>query len=125
MGEPAQIVDLALDATTHDLAFANRDLATLSGVDLVRQRLAIILQLFKGEWFLDAEAGIPWFQEILEKGVDDAVVDGILRNAITDTTDVNRLLTYESEIDAATRTITVAFTVDTVYGPVEFEGVLL
>lgn len=125
MAETPQTVDIALDAATGDLAFENRDLALVSGAELVKQRLSVILQLFKGEWFLDAEAGIPWFQEILEKGVDEAVVDAILRKAITDTTDVNRLLSYESEIDAATRTITVAFTVDTVYGPVEYEGALI
>ena len=125
MAEPAQKIDIALDPATGDLVFVNRDLATLSGAELVQQRLAIILQMFKGEWFLDADAGIPWLQEILKKGVDATVVDAILRKAILDTEDVNRLLTYESSIDAAARTISVAFSVDTVYGPVTYEGALV
>ena len=125
MAEPAQKVDLALDPATGDLVFVNRDLATVSGAELVQQRLAIIPRMFKGEWFLDADAGIPWFQEILEKGVDTTVVDAILRKAILDTEDVNRLLTYESSIDVASRTISVAFSVDTVYGPVTYEGALV
>lgn len=135
MGEPLPTVDLALVTTAeaaasalvedNDLVFESRNLATVSGSALVAQRLKVILQLFKGEWFLDADAGIPWYQEILEKGVDPTVVDSILRDAIVSVTDVNRLLVYSSEIDAAARTISVAFTVDTVYGPVVFEEALV
>ena len=125
MAEPLPTVDLGLDVTTNDLVFTGRNLTTVAGSALVAQRLKVILQLFKGEWFLDADAGIPWFQEVLEKGVDVTVVDAILRAAILGVTDVNRLLTYSSEIDAAARTISVAFTVDTVYGPVVFEEALL
>ena len=130
MGEVDPTVDLALnltadEATRNDLVFAGRDLATVSGSELVAQRLQVALQLFKGEWFLDADAGIPWYQEILEKGVDVTVVDSILRKQIVATEGVNRILKYASSIDAATRIVSVAFTVDTVYGPVEFEGALI
>lgn len=126
MGEPLPTVDLALDVTTNDLVFESRNLTTVSGAALVRQRLAVILQLFRGEWFLDAEAGIPWYQDILKKGVDGGTVDAILRKAIIGVTDVNRILTYTPAVlDKAARTISVAFTVDTVYGPVDFEGALV
>ncbi len=118
-------VDLLLRDATHDLARDSRDIVLVDGSLLVRQRLSIALQLFKGEWFLDADAGVPWLQEILEKGVAVAVIDAILRDKIVATPGVNRVLTYSSEIDAATRTVSVAFTVDTVYGPVEFEGALI
>lgn len=118
-------VDLLLRDDTHDLARDSRDIVLVDGSLLVRQRLSIALQLFKGEWFLDADAGVPWLQEILEKGVAVAVIDAILREKIVGTPGVNRILTYSSEIDAATRTVSVAFTVDTVYGPVEFEGALI
>ena len=130
MGEVDPTVDLALNLTTveatrNDLVFADRDLATVSGSELVAQRLQVALQLFKGEWFLDADAGIPWYQEVLEKGVPTTVVDSILRKQIVATEGVNRILKYTSSIDAATRIVSVAFTVDTVYGPVEFEGALI
>ena len=125
MGEVDPTVDLALDLDTNDLTFEDRDLATVSGSELVAQRLQVALQLFKGEWFLDADAGIPWYQEILEKCVPTTVVDSILRKQIVATEGVNRILKYASSIDAATRIVSVAFTVDTVYGPVEFEGALI
>ena len=125
MGDIIPTIDLGLDVTTHDLVFTARELTTVTGTALVAQRLKIILQLFKGEWFLDADAGIPYLQEILKKGADTTNVDAILRAAIEGTTDVNRILKYSSEIDATTRTVTVAFTVDTVYGPVSFEGALI
>lgn len=125
MAEPAQIVDLALVEDTNDLAFSARDISTISGSDMVKQSLKVALQLFKGEWFLDANAGVPYYQEILEKGVDTSVVDAILRRQILATAGVNRLLKYSSTFDAATRIVSVAFTADSVYGPVEFEGALI
>ena len=119
-------VDLLLRDDTHDLAVADRDLVLVDGSALVKQRLSVILQLFKSEWFLDANAGIPYFQEILKKGVDATVIDAIFRTAIIATDGVNRILTYTpAVIDAAARTVSVAFTVDTVYGPVEFEETLV
>lgn len=125
MGEPASPVDLELVQSTNDLKFADRDLSTVAGSLLVTQRLQVALQLFKGEWFLDADAGIPWYQEILEKGVPVTVVDSILRKQILATEGVNRILTYSSSIDAETRIISVAFTVDTVYGPIDVERTLI
>ena len=126
MGETRPTVDLKLDTDTGDLVLVNRDLVLISGADLVRQRLSIALQLFRGEWFLDAEAGVPWFQDILKKGVPPGRVDEILRKAILGVTDVNRIVTYTpAVIDKVTRVITVAFTVDSVYGPVDFEGALI
>jgi hypothetical protein len=125
MGEPLPTIDLALVESTNDLVFENRDLSTVTGTELVAQRLKVALQLFKGEWFLDAEAGVPYHQEIMKKGVPLAVVDSIIREKILAVADVNRILTYTSEFDSASRTVTVAFTVDTVYGPVEYEGALI
>jgi hypothetical protein len=125
MGEPLPTIDLALVESTNDLVFQNRDLSTVTGTELVAQRLKVALQLFKGEWFLDAEAGVPYHQEIMKKGVPLAVVDSIIREKILAVADINRILTYTSEFDSASRTVTVAFTVDTVYGPVEYEGALI
>ena len=134
MGEPLPVVDLALVTTAeaaasslvdNDLVFEDRNLAIVSGTALVAQRLKVVLQLFKGEWFLDADAGIPYFQEILKKGVDPTNVDAILRAKILDTPDVNRIITYSPTIDAAGRIVFGAVTVDTVYGPVDFEGALI
>ena len=92
---------------------------------MVKQSLGVALALFKGEWFLDVNAGVPYYQEILKKGVDTSFVDEILRKQILATAGVNRLLVYSSSFDKEARVITVAFTVDTVYGPVEFEGALI
>lgn len=125
MGEPRPTVDLKLDPDTGDLVLVDRDLVLITGAELVRQRLWIALRLFRGEWFLDAEAGVPWFQSILKKGVAKGTVDELLRERILGVTDVNRILTYSSDIDAAARIISVAFAVDSVYGPVDFEGALI
>ncbi len=123
MADPIPTVDLALDVDTNDLVFTARNLTLVTEEALVAQRLKVLLQLFLGEWFLDANAGIPYFQEILKKGVDPTNIDAIFRAAIVGVKDVNRIIEYASEIDDAARTVSVAFTVDTVYGPVSIEGI--
>ena len=61
--------DLELNVQTHDLVIANGTVNLLNTEPKVaRQALNINLLLFRGEWFLDLDAGIPYFQEIFQKG---------------------------------------------------------
>jgi hypothetical protein len=48
----------------------------------VAQRLFISLKMFKGEWFLDPDQGIPYWQSILGQRIPLSVMSGIFRRAI-------------------------------------------
>jgi len=126
----ADLIDFALDApangATGDLAFgSDLDLSLVSREDLVKQSLQIKLSTFQGEWFLDLAAGVPYFQSILggEKVQDLGTVDSLIKAAILEVAEVNRILVYESALVEAPRRLEVSFKVDTTYGPVEVEGV--
>lgn len=51
----------------------------------VAQRIAVRLQFFKGEWWLDRRQGLPWYEQVLVKSPDLPVVRGIFSKVITET----------------------------------------
>ena len=83
-----------------DIAWRNGPLrkeeTTQSRVDVVGQRLLILLRTFKGEWFLDTEYGIPYFQSILGMKTSKSAVDLIFQKAILAENGVKELTFFES-----------------------------
>lgn len=88
-GEPS--VALRLDPITGDLVHDGRRVQFVSGADAVAQELRTRLAFFQGEWFLDEEFGIPYFQSILGQKNALAAVRQIFRAAILETPGVATL----------------------------------
>lgn len=65
----------------------------------VAQKIKIRLLRHYGEWFLDTEVGIPYFQEILKKGVSKDYIDTIFIDEIVGTDGVKRITSYSSTIN--------------------------
>lgn len=105
------MTDLLLDTTTHDIKLVGRDLGLVRGVDLVRQRLKQVLLSKVGEWFLDTEHGLPWYETIFAKGTPETVIRSLLIRAITGTAGVQELQAFDLLIDSNTRVATINFTV--------------
>lgn len=101
--------DLKLDTTTHDLDLTGDTLSLVDGIDAIRQHLAIRLQMFLGEWFLDTRVGIPYFESILVKDPDLIAVRSIYRQAILGAPGVISLGQFELLFDTPTRKLTLNF----------------
>lgn len=105
-------MDLLLDPVTHDIVYINgKTLVTQSKADVVAQRLKIKLSTFLGEWFLDLDVGIPYFQQILNKIRNKSTVDTIFQKAIMEDPDVIEMISYTSDLDGRTRTFSLDFAV--------------
>jgi hypothetical protein len=67
----------------------------------VAQKIHIRLNFFKGEWFLDLDAGTPYYEHILKKGVTDRVIRAVFGAVITTTPGVSELtkLSYSVSSD--------------------------
>jgi hypothetical protein len=118
--------DIMLDAPTHDLIVENFDFKLVDGIDRVRQQIAIRLQFFKGEWFLDLDFGVPWFQEIL--GIKPPPLDrieDIIRTQVLTTPDVLELESLELDYNGANRTLAVSLRAKTIFGTVTVEETIL
>jgi hypothetical protein len=124
----ADTADLELDiggTYDGDLKLTAGDFSLVNETYRVRQALQIALQLFRGEWFLNINAGVPYYDNILGQKVQDiGDLDSVIKAAIRAVADVNRIIAWESSFNDATRVYTVAFTVDTTFGPIEYGGVL-
>lgn len=108
---------LALDAS-HDLFLGSRaGVATVSGGEAVAQRLLTRLRLFRGEWFLDVNAGTPWFQTILADRADIRSIELELKRQITETPGVVSILSFAVDFNRSTRSLSISFEVDTPFGP--------
>jgi len=77
--------------------------------DEVAQRLRVRLSFFKGEWFLNLEEGLPYYQSILVHGLKDKVVRAVFGDVIAQTPGVAQLLSLEWSVVKATRAMSLSF----------------
>jgi len=101
-------MDLKL-TTDGDLDFSTGDLILLEHPDDIAQHLRIRLRFFLGEWFLDQRIGIPYFEKILIKNPNEAVIRSIYRDVILTTPGVEALRSLELSYDEILRKLTVEF----------------
>lgn len=107
------VVD-ADNPTEGDLQLVDGDLVWMGAdgtttAEEVAQRIRTRLRMFKGEWFANEDEGVPYFDEILEKGVADGRVEAIIRAVILGTPGVASLNSYVHERDESTRSLTISF----------------
>lgn len=114
------MADVTLDDTTGDLKFTGDALTLTAGIDAVKQHLKQRLRLVRGEYFLDTERGVPYYENILLKRPSPDVVDGVLKSVILGTPGVVELLTFVLDYDAALRKLSLSFTVQTTDGEIDF-----
>lgn len=101
-------MDLKL-TTDHDLEITNLDLVLNSGIEATRQRIMIALLTFKGEWLLDTDKGVPYFQTIFRKGVTKDIVDSTIRREVRKVQGVKSVQSLTSTLDNRTREYTCNF----------------
>jgi hypothetical protein len=118
-------MDIALDTATGDIRLVDGDLLLLDGADAVAQRLAIGLQTYQGEWFLDDRVGVPYLQRILVKNPNVSDVSDVLRRAILATPGVVSLDRFDLALGGASRTARLSFAASTTSGPVLFDRELI
>lgn len=112
------IRDIKLD-TNGDWSITEGDLDLVRGGDAIVQAIKIRLQFFKTEWFLNTEAGTPWFQSILVKNPDANVLQTIFRERILGTPGVDELTSLNLSFDSAARSLAVSFRVSTNLGELD------
>lgn len=103
--------DLALDASG-DLDVQGSDLVIVRGTDSITSDLRARLQFFRGEWFLDRDAGLPYFTDILGvKSPNLQAIRAIFEAEIRETPGVTELLSLELDFDTEDRTLDVSWRV--------------
>ena len=73
-------VDLKLGGN-HDLDLCRLTLA--DGAERVRQQIKVTLLTFLGEWFLNTDHGVPYFEQILKKAPSRAAIEAVIAGSKT------------------------------------------
>lgn len=110
-------VDLLLDAN-NDLVIKDGDLQFSRGVDAIVQQCRIALQMFQGEWFLNLDAGIPYWQSILGYKPQVAIQAAQIyfRRELELVDGVDSVLKLDVNYSGINRILTVTWQVSTVFG---------
>lgn len=115
-----KITDFGLNEDGDEYADAT-GLAMTGDLDGIRQQVTLRLGFFKGEWFLDEEAGLAWYEEILVKNPNLIRIRDIFRTAILSVNGISDV-TYLDVRFTGARTVTVEFRATTDLGEL---GVIL
>lgn len=91
----------------HDLDIVNFDLQLTNDNQVVAQRVKQALLLFKGEWFLNRDIGIPYFENILGTRNSIDSVRSIFINAIRNVDGVKDLKEFNMDFEDETRLLAI------------------
>lgn len=107
--------DWLLDSETNDLVFdsTSKDLVFITNNhEDIRQRVAIKLQTYKGEWFINTDYGVPYLQDIISVARSKSVVDNILKNSAEAETGVGVISNFNSVYGTDNRNYSLTFDIN-------------
>jgi hypothetical protein len=90
----------------------------------VAQAVLTRLNLWRGQWYLDNTAGMPWLQNVI--GVNTGpFYDTAIQQYILATQGVSQIQGYSSSLNRATRALTIKIAnLVTIYGSTPFAAVI-
>ncbi len=97
------------------------NLTFVSSTAAIAQAIGTALQMFQGEWFLDLDAGVPYFQNVLIKNPNAGVLALVFQNALLGVLGVTAVTSLTLDYDPAARTLAVTWAVmtdDGLLGPI-------
>ena len=114
---------MQLDATTHDISTQDGRIARAYDSDSILQTVKTRLLTIRQEFFLDLDAGLPWFVEgeMTGKNVDLYRVKSYVSNEIVGTDGVSELLSIELIIDKPARKLDIIFSYIDIHGTTQNE----
>lgn len=105
--------NIYLDTITKDFTLTTGKNLRLTDTltEFVSQKIENILLFFKGEWFLDYEKGIPYFEKIFTKNPDINLINTIFIREIRAIDEIVEIVKFETVYTASTRTFEIDFEV--------------
>lgn len=109
--------DIKVDSQTGDLALAeDGDLAIVEGAEWVEQACRVGLQVFRGEYYLDEEEGVPMFEQVLVKNPSLAAIRQVYRSELLSVPGVRDVTSLTIAFDPPSRALSVSWVVTTDLG---------
>ena len=107
-------LDLLLD--DNGVVLRSGDWAFAIDREGIQQRIGQTLRTIAGEWFLDLDYGLPYFEQILVKNPNLPSVQDLFRRALLSVKGVSSVERLTLSLDTTSRTLTVSWVVLTDLG---------
>lgn len=112
-----------------DLYRGTTRMEMIAGIDAVVQAVRVRLQFYRGEWFADLGAGVPYLERdgvpasaaLLGQHFSRAKAVAAFRAAILDTPGIVEILSLVVAFDGATRSLSVTWSALCVFGETDLE----
>ena len=112
-------MNLSLDED-NNLPVIDGNLKTKTGIEEISQMLETRFKSFQGDWFLDLDQGMPYYQEIFLKSTTVTEIESIFLQVVAGTPGVLDIREFNLSLEPSTRTLTIEFTVLTTDGVLDF-----
>jgi hypothetical protein len=101
-------VGLAIDPATNDV-FLEEDgnLAFVYDAEAVGQHGRQRLKTFRGEWFLDTTAGVPWLDQLMGKRFNPALGEALVKAELLETDGITGISSFSVSFDNARRNLII------------------
>jgi hypothetical protein len=110
-----KITDFGLDDDGDEYADST-GLAMTGDLPGIKQQVTLRLGFFKGEWFMNEDTGIPWYEEIIVKNPNLIRIREIFRDAILSVTGIREVTFMDLLFSTYARTLSVQFRASTDLG---------
>lgn len=110
---------LAVDENNDLYLDARGNIASVSNLEALRQKIRQRLKLFLSEWFLDTTRGVPYFQNILGEDINQSLAAQILTTEILKEPAVTQVKNVNFGLNDNTRQFKYSAQVDSLYGQSE------
>jgi hypothetical protein len=108
-----------------DYDYTNNKIDIAENDQEIGQRLKLRLKRFLGEWFLNNELGIPYFEEVLVKNPDLDSIKQIFRKEIEETEGVLNIIKLNTELIREDRKLKIDFTVKLNNGTIIEDNIII
>ena len=118
------LVDLFIDPSTGDLDLTNSQMRLTANIEeCVRQKVAITLRAFRGEWVYNILFGVPYLENDNNKvqlfgKTPKAFFDTTIKSAIESVEGIIQVLSFESILTQPDGLISISFSATTESGEV-------
>jgi hypothetical protein len=98
------------------LDFSGGTLHVISGSDAIVQGVLTRMRLFRGEWYADDEAGVPYRQKVFVKNPNIADIENEFRAVIRNSPGITAVEYVRLTLNGDTREATVSWRATTIDG---------
>lgn len=102
------------------IVFDSGVLQYVDGAERVRQQIEIRLSIFRGEWFLNGDFGVPYLQSVLGKQLTVNGALSVSKREILAVDGVQKLNSFEYKLERKERRLSIEFEAQTAYGIVSY-----